>query len=54
MGGPEPPVARAERLLLPEYAVLPDLSQPGDRSGTIDGWTGLRTAGVRLFDRSQG
>ena len=52
--GPEPPVARAERLLLPEYVVLPNLSQPGDRSGTIDGWTGLRTAGVRLFGRSQG
>ena len=33
--GPEPKVARAERLLLPEYAVLPDLSQPGDRSGTV-------------------
>ena len=35
--GPEPPVARAERLLLPEYAVLPDLSQPGDGSGTAVG-----------------
>jgi len=37
MGGPEPSVARAERLLLPEYVVLPDLSQPGDGSGTVDG-----------------
>ena len=35
MGGPEPPAVRAERLLLPEYVVLPDLSQPGDGSGTI-------------------
>ena len=37
MGGPEPPAVRAERLLLPEYVVLPDLSQPGDGSGTIVG-----------------
>ena len=36
-GGPEPPAARAERLLLPEHVVLPDLSQPGDGSGTVVG-----------------
>jgi len=36
-GGPELPVARAERLPLPEHAVLPDLSQPGDGSGTVVG-----------------
>ena len=36
-GGPEPSVARAERLLLPEHVVLPDLSQPGDGSGTVVG-----------------
>jgi len=36
-GGPGPPVARAERLLLPEHVVLPDLSQPGDGSGTVVG-----------------
>ena len=29
-GGPEPLAVRAERLLLPEHVVLPDLSQPGD------------------------
>ena len=40
-GGPEPPVVRAERLLLPEHVVLPDLSQPGDGSGTVVGRTGL-------------
>ena len=51
MGGPEPPAVRVERLLLSEHVVLPDLSQPGDGSGTV---TGLRTAGVRLFGRSQG
>ena len=34
-GGPEPPAVRAERLLLPEHVVLPDLSQPGDGSGTV-------------------
>ena len=28
---------RAERLLLPEHVVLPDLSQPGDGSGTVVG-----------------
>jgi len=37
MGGPEPPAVRAERLLLPEYVVLPDLSQPGDGSGSVVG-----------------
>ena len=37
MGGPEPPAVRAERLLLPEYVVLLDLSQPGDGSGTVVG-----------------
>ena len=36
-GGPEPPAVRAERLLLPEHVVLPDLSQPGDGSGTVIG-----------------
>ena len=36
-GGPEPPAVRAERLLLPEHVVLPDLSQPGDGSGTVVG-----------------
>ena len=36
-GGLEPPVVRAERLLLPEHVVLPDLSQPGDGSGTVVG-----------------
>ena len=36
-GGPEPPVAQAECLLLPEHVVLPDLSQPGDGSGTVVG-----------------
>ena len=36
-GGPDPPVVRAERLLLPEHVVLPDLSQPGDGSGTVVG-----------------
>jgi len=41
MGGPEPPAVRAERPLLPEHVVLsehvvlPDLSQPGDGSGTF-------------------
>ena len=35
MGGPEPPAVRADRLLLPEHVVLPDLSQPGD--GTVVG-----------------
>ena len=49
-GGPEPPAIRAERLLLPKHVVLPDLSQPGDGSGTVVGRTGLRTAGVRLLD----
>ena len=46
-GGPEPPVVRAERLILlehmvlpehvvlSEHVVLPDLSQPGDGSGTV-------------------
>ena len=34
-GGPEPPVVRAEGMLLPEHVVLPDLSQPGDGSGTV-------------------
>ena len=59
-GGPEPPVVRVERLLLPEHVVLPehvafpDLSQPGDRSGTVVRCTGLRPAGVRLFGCSQG
>ena len=37
MGGPEPPTVRAERMLLPEHVVLPDLSQPGDGSGTVVG-----------------
>ena len=37
MGGPEPPAVRAERLLPPEHVVLPDLSQPGDGSGTVIG-----------------
>ena len=36
-GGPEPPAVRAERPLLPEHVVLPDLSQPGDGSGTVVG-----------------
>ena len=36
-GGPEPPAVRAEHLLLPEHVVLPDLSQPEDGSGTVDG-----------------
>ena len=36
-GGPESPAVRAERLLPPEHMVLPDLSQPGDRSGTVVG-----------------
>ena len=40
-GGPEPPAVRAERLLLPEHVVLSDLSQPGDGSWTVVGWTGL-------------
>ena len=35
MGGPEPPVVRAEHLLLPEHVVLSDLSQPEDGSGTV-------------------
>ena len=34
-GGPEALAVRAERLLLPEHVVLPDLSQPGDGSGTV-------------------
>ena len=29
------PVVWAERLLLPEHVVLPELSQPGDGSGTV-------------------
>ena len=49
-GGPEPPAVRAERLLLPEHVVLPDLSQPGDGSGPLSGEQGFRTAGVRLLD----
>ena len=36
-GGPEPPAVRAERLLLPEHVVLPDLPQPGNGSGTVVG-----------------
>jgi len=40
-GGSDSPVVRAERLLLPEHVVLPDLSQPGDGSGTVVGRTGL-------------
>ena len=36
-GGPEPPAVRAERLLLSEHVVLPDLSQPGDGTGTVVG-----------------
>ena len=35
--GPEPPAARAVRLLIPEHVVLPDWSQPGDGSGTVVG-----------------
>ena len=34
-GGPEPSVVRAERPLHPEHVALPDLSQPGDGSGTV-------------------
>ena len=46
-GGPDfhgrsgTPGCSAERLLLPEHVVLPDLSQPGDGSGTVVGRTGL-------------
>ena len=36
-GGPELPAIWAERQLLPEHVVLPDLSQPGDGSGTVVG-----------------
>jgi len=34
-GRPGASAVRAERLLLPEHVVLPDLSQPGDGSGTV-------------------
>ena len=34
MRGPEPPAVRAERLLIWEHVVLPDLSQLRDGSGT--------------------
>ena len=42
-GGPDfygrsgTPGCSAERLLLPEHVVLPDLSQPGNGSGTVVG-----------------
>ena len=36
-GGPEPPAVRAERPLLPEHVVLPDLYQQGDGFGTVVG-----------------
>ena len=36
-GRPEPPAVRAERLLLPEHVVLPDLSKPEDGFGTVVG-----------------
>ena len=35
--GPVPPAVRAESLRLLEHVVLPDLSQPGDGSGTVVG-----------------
>ena len=49
MGGPEPRLLAHEFLPLPGHAVFLDLSQPWDRSGTVVGGTGFRTAGVRLF-----
>ena len=51
-GGPEPPAVRAERLLLPEHVVLPDLSQPGDGSGIVVGLTGLPDRRVPAAGRS--
>src|SRR6185369_3822535 len=39
------PAVRVERPPLPGHAVFLDLSQPWDRSGTVVGGTGLRTAG---------
>ena len=49
-GGLEPPAVRAERLLLPEYVVLPDLSQPGTGPGPLSGEQGSGPQGSGCLD----